>query len=102
MVRGPKYDGKYLHALLRQYLGDMRLDKALTSLIIPTFDIAYMHPTIFSSFEVNLMCPPVYWQYYSTPTMNLAHHHQRISPISHLRLRNNPTLILRLFGQVVT
>jgi patatin-like phospholipase/acyl hydrolase len=61
MVRGPKYDGKYLHALLRQYLGDMRLDKALTSVIIPTFDIAFLQPTIFSSFEVNLMCPPVYW-----------------------------------------
>jgi len=27
MVRGPKYDGKYLHSLLRQYLGDRRLDK---------------------------------------------------------------------------
>ncbi|PAN35825.1 hypothetical protein PAHAL_6G237300 [Panicum hallii] len=52
MVRGPKYDGKYLHALLRQYLGDLRLDKALTNVIIPTFDIAFLQPTIFSSFEL--------------------------------------------------
>ncbi|CAD6245522.1 unnamed protein product [Miscanthus lutarioriparius] len=51
MVRGPKYDGKYLHALLRQYLGDMRLDRALTNVVIPTFDIAFLQPTIFSSFE---------------------------------------------------
>lgn len=52
MVRGPKYDGKYLHALLRQYLGDMKLDRALTNVVIPTFDIAFLQPTIFSSFEV--------------------------------------------------
>ncbi|RLM61776.1 patatin-like protein 2 [Panicum miliaceum] len=52
MVRSPKYDGKYLHALLRQYLGDLRLDKALTNVIIPTFDIAFLQPTIFSSFEL--------------------------------------------------
>ncbi|RLN03398.1 patatin-like protein 2 [Panicum miliaceum] len=52
MVRGPKYDGKYLQALLRQYLGDLRLDKTLTNVIIPTFDIAYLQPTIFSSFEL--------------------------------------------------
>ncbi|ONM03704.1 Patatin-like protein 2 [Zea mays] len=51
MVRGPKYDGKYLHGLLRQHLGDMRLDKALTNVVIPTFDIALLQPTIFSSFE---------------------------------------------------
>jgi hypothetical protein len=53
MVRGPKYDGKYLHGLLRQHLGDMRLDKALTNVVIPTFDIALLQPTIFSSFEVS-------------------------------------------------
>ncbi|KAJ1268865.1 hypothetical protein BS78_07G166400 [Paspalum vaginatum] len=52
MVGGPKYDGKYLHGLLRGYLGDMRLDKTLTNVVIPTFDIAFLQPTIFSSFEL--------------------------------------------------
>ncbi|KAF8769537.1 hypothetical protein HU200_006575 [Digitaria exilis] len=52
MVRGPKYDGKYLHALLRQHLGDTKLDKTLTNVVIPTFDIAFLQPTIFSSFEL--------------------------------------------------
>ncbi|KAL6647462.1 hypothetical protein ACP70R_014899 [Stipagrostis hirtigluma subsp. patula] len=52
MVSGPKYNGKYLHSLLRQYLGDMRLDRTLTNVVIPTFDIAYLQPTIFSSFEL--------------------------------------------------
>ncbi|GJN15948.1 hypothetical protein PR202_gb02897 [Eleusine coracana subsp. coracana] len=52
MVIGPKYNGKYLHALLRRYLGDLTLDRTLTNVVIPTFDIAYLQPTIFSSFEL--------------------------------------------------
>ncbi|PAN35823.1 hypothetical protein PAHAL_6G237200 [Panicum hallii] len=52
MVCGPKYDGKYLHALLRRYFGDTRLDRTLTNVVIPTFDIAYMQPTIFSTLEL--------------------------------------------------
>ncbi|XP_066326947.1 patatin-like protein 2 [Miscanthus floridulus] len=52
MACGPKYDGKYLHGLLRRYLGDTRLDRTLTNVVIPTFDIAYLQPTIFSSFEL--------------------------------------------------
>jgi hypothetical protein len=57
MVIGPKYNGKYLHALLRRYLGDLRLDRTLTNIVIPTFDIAYLQPTIFSSFEVTERVP---------------------------------------------
>ncbi|CAM0946692.1 unnamed protein product [Alopecurus aequalis] len=52
MVGGPKYNGKYLHSLLRQYLGETRLDGTLTNVVIPTFDIAYLQPTIFSSFQL--------------------------------------------------
>ncbi|NP_001353913.1 Patatin-like protein 2-like [Zea mays] len=52
MACGPKYDGKYLHAQLRRLLGNMRLDRTLTNVVIPTFDIAYMQPMIFSSFEL--------------------------------------------------
>ena len=52
MVRGPKYNGKYLHALLRRYLGETKLDGTLTNVVIPTFDITYLQPTIFSSFQV--------------------------------------------------
>ncbi|KAM0905178.1 hypothetical protein ACQ4PT_017549 [Festuca glaucescens] len=52
MVSGPKYNGKYLHSLLRQYLGETRLDGTLTNVVIPTFDIAYLQPTIFSSFQL--------------------------------------------------
>ncbi|MQL84875.1 hypothetical protein Taro_017394 [Colocasia esculenta] len=50
-LRGPKYDGKYLHSLLREKFGTTRLSQMLTNVVIPTFDIKSFHATIFSSFE---------------------------------------------------
>ncbi|XP_075508372.1 patatin-like protein 2 isoform X3 [Primulina tabacum] len=47
----PKYDGKYLHKLIRDNLGKTRLHDTLTNVVIPTFDIKNLQPTIFSSFE---------------------------------------------------
>ncbi|XP_059455325.1 patatin-like protein 2 [Corylus avellana] len=52
LVIGPKYDGKYLHGILREKLGETRLGKTLTNVVIPTFDIKHLQPTIFSSYEV--------------------------------------------------
>jgi hypothetical protein len=54
LVKGPKYDGKYLHRILREKLGETRLGKTLTNVVIPTFDIKLLQPTIFSSSEVSL------------------------------------------------
>ncbi|KAL2318606.1 hypothetical protein Fmac_032482 [Flemingia macrophylla] len=49
---GPKYDGKYLHGLVREKLGDIRLHETLTNVVIPTFDIRSMQPVVFSSYQV--------------------------------------------------
>ncbi|XP_062104564.1 patatin-like protein 2 [Humulus lupulus] len=49
---GPKYDGKYLSNLLKETLGELRLSQTLTNVVIPTFDIKLLQPTIFSSYEV--------------------------------------------------
>ncbi|CAM0951722.1 unnamed protein product [Alopecurus aequalis] len=49
---GPSYDGKYLHEVLRKKLGNTRLHQTLTNVVIPTFDIKRLQPTIFSSYEV--------------------------------------------------
>lgn len=51
---GPKYDGKYLHRIVREKLGENRLRSTLTNVVIPTFDIKHLQPTIFSSYEVYL------------------------------------------------
>ncbi|XVF64005.1 hypothetical protein PTKIN_Ptkin09bG0132500 [Pterospermum kingtungense] len=51
-LTGPKYDGKYLHDVVKEKLGETRLDQTLTNVVIPTFDIKQLQPKIFSSYEV--------------------------------------------------
>ncbi|MBA0798066.1 hypothetical protein Gohar_008701 [Gossypium harknessii] len=51
-LNGPKYDGEYLHNIVREKLGETRLDQTLTNVVIPTFDIKQLQPRIFSSYEV--------------------------------------------------
>ncbi|KAJ6337859.1 hypothetical protein OIU76_007524 [Salix suchowensis] len=53
-LSGPKYDGKYLHGLVKEQLGNRRLHHTLTKIVIPTFDIKTFQPTIFSSFEAKI------------------------------------------------
>ncbi|KAF8410029.1 hypothetical protein HHK36_002549 [Tetracentron sinense] len=50
-ITGPKYNGKYLHSLTREKLGERRLHQTLTNVVIPTFDIKRLQPTIFSSYQ---------------------------------------------------
>lgn len=50
-ISGPKYDGKYLHSIVKDILGDTKLHQTLTNVVIPTFDIKLLQPTIFSSFQ---------------------------------------------------
>ncbi|KAI8542176.1 hypothetical protein RHMOL_Rhmol08G0118500 [Rhododendron molle] len=52
VLTGPKYNGKYLHRLIKGILGDTKLHQSLTGLVIPTFDIRKLEPTIFSTFQV--------------------------------------------------
>ncbi|XP_021284254.1 patatin-like protein 2 [Herrania umbratica] len=49
---GPKYNGRYLHNIVREKLGETRLHQTLTNVVIPTFDIKQLQPKIFSSYEV--------------------------------------------------
>ncbi|KAL8151941.1 hypothetical protein V2J09_021749 [Rumex salicifolius] len=49
---GPKYNGKYLHKLLREELGEKRLHHCLTNVVIPAFDILYLQPVLFSTYKV--------------------------------------------------
>ena len=48
----PKYDGKHLHKLVGNLLGKTKLQETLTHVVIPTFDIKKMQPTVFSSYLV--------------------------------------------------
>ncbi|RWW53226.1 hypothetical protein BHE74_00040301 [Ensete ventricosum] len=59
-ILGPKYSGEYLHHIIKERLGSLKLHQALTNVVIPTFDITQLQPTIFSSYKVLLprMKPP--------------------------------------------
>ncbi|KAL1315764.1 hypothetical protein AAHE18_15G010000 [Arachis hypogaea] len=48
---GPKYDGKFLHDTLKEELGSTRLVQSFSNLVIPTFDVLRLRPTIFSKFK---------------------------------------------------
>jgi hypothetical protein len=51
-MSGPKYDGKYLRSIVRELLGDTKISQTLRNVVIPTFDIKLLQPTIFSKYEV--------------------------------------------------
>ncbi|WCJ35388.1 Patatin-like protein 2 [Euphorbia peplus] len=50
-LTGPKYDGQYLHKVVKEKLGDLRVGQTLTNVVIPTFDIKRLQPTVFNTFE---------------------------------------------------
>lgn len=50
-ARGPKYSGDYLHKLLRDLVGGVRLHQLLTNVVIPAFDTNLEQPIVFSTFE---------------------------------------------------
>ncbi|VVB09970.1 unnamed protein product [Arabis nemorensis] len=51
LLMGPKYNGNDLRTILRNLLGETRLHDTLTNIVIPTFDIKELKPTIFSSYQ---------------------------------------------------
>ncbi|KAK4416228.1 Patatin-like protein 2 [Sesamum alatum] len=51
MFGGPKYDGRYLKALLRNQLKNVTVSETLTNVVIPTFDIKRLQPVIFTTKE---------------------------------------------------
>ncbi|KAM0066675.1 putative patatin-like phospholipase domain, Acyl transferase/acyl hydrolase/lysophospholipase [Helianthus debilis subsp. tardiflorus] len=51
-LSGPQYDGEHLHKVIQEKLQEKRLHEALTNIVIPTFDIKRLQPTIFSSYQL--------------------------------------------------
>ncbi|XP_015871138.3 patatin-like protein 2 [Ziziphus jujuba] len=107
-LAGPKYDGKYLHKLVKEKLGDRRLHETLTNVVIPTFDVKRLQPTIFSSYEVkknpsmDALLSDICIGTSAAPTYLPAHQFETTTPDGKVRefhlidggvVANNPALV---------
>ncbi|WRX31258.1 Patatin-like phospholipase domain - like 10 [Theobroma cacao] len=104
----PKYDGRYLHNIVREKLGETRLHQTLTNVVIPTFDIKQLQPKIFSSYEVkynpckNALLSDICIGTSAAPTYLPAHHFETKNSNGEVKefhlidggvAANNPTLV---------
>ncbi|KAL4649701.1 hypothetical protein ACB092_01G034000 [Castanea dentata] len=107
-LAGPKYDGKYLHNLVKEKLGHTKLEKTLTNVVIPTFDIKTLQPTIFSSYEVkknpsmNALLSDICIATSAAPTYLPTYYFETVDPEGNVRefnltdggvAANNPALL---------
>ncbi|TYH17733.1 hypothetical protein ES288_A05G214200v1 [Gossypium darwinii] len=107
-LMGPKYDGKYLHDIVREKLGETKLHQTLTNVVIPTFDIKQLQPRIFSTYEVkshpctDALLSDICIATSAAPTYLPAHHFQTQDSTGKTKefnlidggvAANNPTLV---------
>ncbi|CDP01333.1 unnamed protein product [Coffea canephora] len=112
-VTGPKYDGKYLHSMVQEKLGQTRLHDTLTNVVIPAFDVKLSQPTIFSSYamkhfsSLDALLSDICISTSAAPTYLPAHKFETKEPDGSTRefhmidggmAANNPTLVA--MGQV--
>ncbi|KAG8090148.1 hypothetical protein GUJ93_ZPchr0011g27306 [Zizania palustris] len=50
-VRGPKYDGTFLHDKIKSLTHDVAIADTVTNIIVPAFDVKNLQPIIFSTYE---------------------------------------------------
>ncbi|XP_062198214.1 patatin-like protein 1 [Phragmites australis] len=50
-MRGPKYDGVFLHDKIKGLTHDVKVADTVTNIIVPAFDVKYLQPIIFSTYE---------------------------------------------------
>ncbi|KAK9270491.1 hypothetical protein L1049_026071 [Liquidambar formosana] len=107
-ITGPKYDGKFLHNIVKEKLGNTRLRQTLTNVVIPTFDIKRLQPTIFSTYEVkktpslDALLSDICISTSAAPTYLPAHYFKTYDPTGKVRefnlidggvAANNPAVI---------
>ncbi|KAL5204428.1 hypothetical protein ABZP36_009299 [Zizania latifolia] len=50
-VRGPKYDGMFLHDKIKSLTHDVAIADTVTNIIVPAFDVKNLQPIVFSTYE---------------------------------------------------
>jgi len=51
LMRGPKYDGAFLHDKIKSLTHDVRIADTVTNVVVPAFDVKSLQPVIFSTYE---------------------------------------------------
>ncbi|XP_078156822.1 patatin-like protein 2 [Carex rostrata] len=107
-IVGPRYTGEYLHSKMQELLGETRLHDTVTEVVVPTFDINFLQPTIFSTNEAkanqskNALLSDVCISTSAAPTYLPAHHFTTKDRLGKTRsfnlvdggvAANNPTLL---------
>ncbi|XP_027092861.1 patatin-like protein 2 [Coffea arabica] len=107
-MTGPTYDGKYLHSMVREKLGQTRMHDTLTNVVIPAFDVKLSQPTIFSSYamkhfsSLDALLSDICISTSAAPTYLPAHKFETKEPDGSTRqfhmidggmAANNPTLV---------
>ncbi|RYQ80579.1 hypothetical protein Ahy_Scaffold1g106898 isoform H [Arachis hypogaea] len=91
VLLGSKYDGKYLHKLVKETVGDtIMLSQTVTNIAITTFDIKILQPTIFSSYQA---APTLLPAYYFTKKDEHGNIIKEFNLIDGGVAANNPTLV---------
>ncbi|XP_037419298.1 patatin-like protein 1 [Triticum urartu] len=109
-VMGPKYDGKFLHDKIKNLTNDVTVADTVTNIVVPTFDIKYLQPVIFNTYEAkvnplkNAHLSDICISTSAAPTYFPAHHFTTHDPLGKLPDReyhlvdggvaaNNPTMV---------
>lgn len=107
-ILGPKYNGKYLHSIVRKLLGETRVSQALQNIVIPTFDIKLLQPTVFSRYDakndvskdallsdvcISTSAAPTYLPGHQFQTMDKDGNPRAFNLIDGGVAANNPTLL---------
>ncbi|VAI92875.1 unnamed protein product [Triticum turgidum subsp. durum] len=107
-MMGPKYSGHHLHSVVKELLGDTRVNETLKNIVIPTFDIKLLQPTIFSTYDAmrdvskNALLSDVCISTSAAPTYLPGHHFETKDKDGKTRafnlidggvVANNPTLL---------
>ncbi|XP_078157214.1 patatin-like protein 2 [Carex rostrata] len=107
-IKGPKYDGTFLHKIIKELLKETKISETLTNLVIPTFDIKDLEPVIFTTIDgkktplKNALLSDVCIGTSAAPTVLPGHYFQTKDPQGNTQdynlidggvAANNPTVV---------
>uniref|UniRef100_A0A0E0MH63 Patatin n=1 Tax=Oryza punctata TaxID=4537 RepID=A0A0E0MH63_ORYPU len=108
VVRGPKYDGSFLHDKIKSLTHDVTIADTVTNIVVPAFDVKYLQPIIFSTYEAkneplkNAHLSDICISTSAAPTYFPAHFFKTTNPSGESRefhlidggvAANNPTMV---------